>query len=166
MNSESKLTFGSNYLNFLNKLEKIIFYFLSLLLGIMVLFGSMQVFWRYVLQSSLSWSEELMRYINIWTIFLGICLGVPRGLHTAIDAIYNVVNDKAKKVLKMIVLIISIIFSLSLLIIGARFAFANASQVSPTVRIPMVYVFGCIPIGGLLTLLYTVGEILKTNKEV
>lgn len=156
--------YGKKYLKFLDNIDKIIFYLLAFLVSVMLLFGTMQVFWRYILRSSLSWSEEMMRYINIWTIFLGIGLGVPRGLHTAIDAIYNVVKEKTGKNLAYIVKIISLIFGLVMLIIGIKYAMANNLQVSPTVRIPVIYVYASIPVGGLLIILFTIGEFIKSKE--
>ena len=45
---------------------------LALMSAIIVL----QVFFRYVLNNSLAWSEELARYLFIWTIYIGISYGV------------------------------------------------------------------------------------------
>ena len=48
-----------------------------------------QVFFRYVLNNSLSWSEELARYLFIWTIYIGISYGVKMDKHVAVDAVYS-----------------------------------------------------------------------------
>lgn len=56
---------------FLDLLDKIIIAVLILILSVMLLVGAMQVIWRYVLQQSLSWSEELMRYLYVWATMLG-----------------------------------------------------------------------------------------------
>ena len=40
-----------------------------------------QVFFRYVLNHSLFWSEELARYILVWLTFLGASVAYRRGVH-------------------------------------------------------------------------------------
>lgn len=43
---------------------------LSLMLLAMLVICTMQVIWRYVLESALSWSEELARYIFVWLVWV------------------------------------------------------------------------------------------------
>ncbi|WP_308215409.1 TRAP transporter small permease subunit [Sinobaca sp. H24] len=42
----------------------------------MVIVIGLQVFMRFVLSSSLGWSEELARYCFIWLVYIGISYGV------------------------------------------------------------------------------------------
>ena len=50
-------------------LEEII---LVILLVCMTLILGLQVVSRYVFQNSLSWSEELVRYMLVWSAFIGV----------------------------------------------------------------------------------------------
>lgn len=152
------------YDTFLKSLDKIIFTILVIVVCVMVTVGTMQVFWRYVLKSSLFWSEEIMRYLNIWTIFLGVSLGIPRKLHVAIEALLNCLKDTAKKRVTLIIHSIGVIFFVLLIYIGTRFTLFNVHQLSPAVRVPMSMVYAAIPIGGILSLLFIIGEIKKTIK--
>lgn len=51
----------------------------------MIVIGFMQVFFRFVLKSPLTWSEEMIRYIFVWTTFLGVPVGVARNGHASFD---------------------------------------------------------------------------------
>ena len=42
------------------------------LMSTMTVLLAVQVFMRYVMGASLSWSEEIARYLFIWLIYLGI----------------------------------------------------------------------------------------------
>ncbi len=153
------------YQKILEGISRVVFILLTVLVAAMVIIGAMQVFWRYVLAASLSWSEETLRYLNIWTIFLGISLGIPRGLHTAVEAIYSVLSPAGGKALGKIVQILSCGFALLMVLVGAEFALFNGAQLSPTMRLPMLYVYIAIPIGGALAFLFSLGELLKPGKE-
>ena len=58
-----------------------------ILLAAMVCVMGLQVFMRYVLASSLSWPEELTRYMFIWFVFLGIGYGIRYDVHIRVNII-------------------------------------------------------------------------------
>ena len=153
------------YVKMLDKLNKFIFFILVVLVCIMMAVGGMQVFWRYVLKNSLYWSEEVMRYLNIWTIFLGISIGIPRNSHVAIDAIIRALKGRAKFAATITVYIFSLVFFVALFGIGIKFTLYNMGQLSAAMRIPMSMIYISLPVGGFLSILFTIGEILKYWKS-
>jgi TRAP-type C4-dicarboxylate transport system permease small subunit len=52
---------------------------------LIVIVGGLQVFNRFVLNQSLSWSEEFMVYAHIWLIFLAIPVAYARGSHIGMN---------------------------------------------------------------------------------
>ena len=57
-------------------------------ISVMTVCVSLQVFVRYVLQKPMFlWSEELTRFVLIWTVFLGIGVGVKNDGHFAMDVL-------------------------------------------------------------------------------
>ncbi|WP_234186709.1 TRAP transporter small permease [Shinella sp. NM-101] len=55
--------------------------FIVFLMAAMSALIGTQIFMRYVMQSSLSWSEELARYFFIWMTYLGIAYAVRKDAH-------------------------------------------------------------------------------------
>ena len=55
------------------------------LLLAMVVIGGLQVFNRFVLNMSLSWSEELQRYAHIWLVFLAVPVAYRRCAHIGMN---------------------------------------------------------------------------------
>lgn len=55
------------------------------LISIMVAVVAVQVFLRYVTNSSLGWADELSRLTFVWTIFLAIPLGIRAGVHIGME---------------------------------------------------------------------------------
>lgn len=60
---------------------------LFLLLAGMTLVLGIQVFYRFVLNNSLTWSEELARFMFIWSAFLSIGFCLKEGISLKIDTV-------------------------------------------------------------------------------
>ena len=142
-------------------LYKIIFA-VCVLLGIaMIIIGFMQVFWRYFLQQPLSWSEEILRYLYVWSIFLGISIAIPENGHVAVDALMNLLKGLPKKILSVFIHLVILIFFGLMLTIGSQYTLVNIHQMTPSTRISLGVVYISIPLGGLFGLWFTAVELSK-----
>ncbi len=148
----------------LDHIHRGLFWFLVIMGCVMLGIGFMQVFWRYVLESSLYWSEELLRYMYVWVIFLGVSVGIRSRLHVAIDAFITLLRGRPRYVLKTIVHLLTVAFFVLLIVIGIRFTVYNLGQISPAVQLPMSLVYLGIPLGGFFALLFAVEDWVKTGK--
>ena len=54
---------------------------------VMVIAVTLQVVFRYFLNLSLDWGDEIARLTFVWSAFLGVPHGIPRGAHVGIDFI-------------------------------------------------------------------------------
>ena len=61
-----------------------------LLLAGMTLVLGIQIFCRFVLNNSLTWSEELARFMFIWSTFLSIGFCLKEGISLKIDTLISV----------------------------------------------------------------------------
>jgi TRAP-type transport system small permease protein len=124
------------------------------LMAVMILDIFVQVVFRYGLESSLSWSEELARYLFVWVIFVGASVAVRRGQHIALTAITGALPEPFHFFATALTLIAFIAFLLVLtwacipLIVNARFT------VSSELEIPIAWVYVAAPIGSLLSVLH------------
>ncbi|HZK86288.1 MAG TPA: TRAP transporter small permease [Desulfosporosinus sp.] len=112
-----------------------------------VLISFLQVIFRYVLNSSLSWSEELCRYLFVWTVFLGSAVGVFQSKHVSVDIMEKIVPDKIKPYYFLLIHVIVGLFSLFLGYVGLQMAMKSMTQTSPAMQIPLGYIYLAIPIG-------------------
>src|SRR5574341_1452640 len=53
----------------------------GLLIALMTALVALQVVFRYVVNYTLPWSEELARYVFLWASLLGACVALGRGAH-------------------------------------------------------------------------------------
>lgn len=75
-----------------NNVSKIV---CGLLMGYLAIVCTLQVIFRKVLNNSLTWSEESMRYVFIWMILLATATTVKEGSGAAIDLLRK--NAAARK---------------------------------------------------------------------
>jgi len=55
--------------------------FANLSLALLVLVLALQVFFRYVLHTGLTWSEEMSRFAFVWFVYISASLAAQRGTH-------------------------------------------------------------------------------------
>ena len=133
-----------------DNIEKIICVVLLALMSVIIV---VQVFFRYVLQNSLSWSEELARYMFIWLIYIGISYGVKERKHICVDAVYAFMPKKVKPYYGLIGDILFLIFAVLVIFYGINVmnqVLANG-QVSPAAHVPMGLVYAASWVGMILT---------------
>lgn len=74
---------------------------LVILLLAMVAIGGLQIFNRFVLNLSLSWSEELQRYAHIWLVFLAIPVAYRRCVHIGMNMLVDRLAPRVQSALRL-----------------------------------------------------------------
>ena len=134
---------------------------IGLLIAATVAVTFLQVVCRYVLDSSLSWSEEFSRYAFIWAIFLGAGSVARRGQHMAVDALRNVLPGQPRRVLEIAIAVVGIIF-FAVFGYTALLLTENAmGQISTALEIPIAVVYASAPLGVVLTVLHLANGIVQ-----
>ncbi|MBT3359955.1 MAG: TRAP transporter small permease [Rhodospirillales bacterium] len=72
----------------------------GLLFGSIVAMTIAQVFFRFVLDSPLIWSEELSRLFLVWVTFLGAAVVCWDGTHLSVDTVLSKIPVKARRFLR------------------------------------------------------------------
>ena len=108
----------------------------------MTLIMGIQVFSRYIIGVSLSWSEEITRYLFIWSAFLSVSLCTRKCISIKIDQFIQMFPKRGKSLFKVLNLTIEFIFFVYLIPYSYLYlkATIESGQVSPACGIPMYYV--------------------------
>ncbi len=126
--------------------EGTLFIAASLLAAIVVIDGASVVF-RYVLGSPLSWSEEVMRYCNVWLSFIGAITAFARREHMTVD--FGLFGTGAiGRVVRVICLLATLVVAWYMVTLGIRGTISNMAQVSPSAGIMMAIPYAAVPIAG------------------
>lgn len=122
----------------------------------------LQVFYRYVLQKPLSWSEELVLVIFVWCTFLGAAIAVRKKSHFALDIFSKTFSPQVTIVVSVLSdLIIATIASI-LIFHGTKMVLFTWHQYYPVLGFSVAYCYLAFPISGLLILVYTISNLKKT----
>ena len=124
-----------------------------------------QVFFRYVLNHSLFWSEELARYILVWLTFLGASVAYRRGTHPRIDLFVSRFGSRGARAIHVGAHLVALAFFGVLVIYGAQFAYFVRLQISPALQIPKWIVMLVLPISGMVMILHAVAAIVSDPGE-
>ncbi|MBB1489879.1 TRAP transporter small permease subunit, partial [Oceanospirillum sp. D5] len=77
-----------------NKVVRFMEIFLIIIFALLVFDVLFQVFARYVLKGSFSWTEELARFSLIWMSILGAAYLNAKREHLSMDFLYQKFSDK------------------------------------------------------------------------
>jgi len=123
-------------------LEKIVVLLLVVLTGAVF----MQVLSR-TFRFSLSWIEELVRYLLIWMAIWGSALVIYRSSLIHMDVLLKVVPKTVKLILTELGSLLSAVFTLVVIYGSFEYIELGMGQISPALQIDMGYVYLIIPTG-------------------
>lgn len=118
-----------------------------------VFFGTLG---RYTGWYNMFWSDEISRYCMIWSVFLLAGLSAHRGQMFSIDLISERLPIKGQKIMASIRFLFVSIFSIFCCIYGWEMIQRQLQmkQISPSLKIPMWFMYSIVPFGMLLLLIH------------
>ena len=149
-----------------DKLNRVLEVILIMLLSIMVLNVSWQVFSRYVLGNPSSFTDELARYLMIWLGVLGTAYVSGKRLHVAIDILHSQLSLSSQKIMKKVIFSIVILATFLIFIIGgSRLVYLSylLGQKSAALQIPLYLVYVCVPLSGACIIFYKINDLISNK---
>ena len=119
---------------------------LLLMVGVVFL----QTFCRFVIFQSLSWSEELSRYLFVVIIVLGMNLAISKHLFVRIEIIDNYLKGKAKMVMNVVRQLIMMFTNMIFVYSAYKLIIVGGYQTSPAMGMPMSILYALIFVGYIL----------------
>lgn len=122
-----------------------------------------QVFSRYLLGQSYSFTEEFARFALIWLSILGAAYLNGKREHLSMDfLVRKLTEERLKKRMKSIEILMFIFAFVVMVIGGGNLVYTTLylGQVSPAMHISLGYVYAIVPFSGLLIMFYSVHNFL------
>lgn len=137
------------------------------LLGAMVVVTFVQIICR-VFFTALSWSEELARYLLVWSTFIGAGCVYKAGGHISVEVVQNLFPPTVRKAFRIFVHILcGILFAIAV-VYGIKYMGMVGTQKSAALHIPMKYMYAAIPVGCGIMMVHAIALIthILGEKEV
>lgn len=148
-----------------NAIVKILYSVCAFLMFVMVSVVTAQVVSRYVFGNPFTWTEELARYTFVWMSMLGMAVGVKYGSHIALDILVKKLQCTPRKVLVAVNQLFILAFTVTLTYSGFKLVQLGTRQTSPSLGLPMEWVYIVIPVSGLLMMFFVLNETARLFKR-
>lgn len=137
-------------------LQRVLFLGMAALIGVMTLQIVSRVFF-----TATPWTEELARFLLVWMTFLGATLAYQRGRHIAVTVVVDLLPPPLRRVCRAATSLVAIGFLAVLVIVGYAYMDLQSFQTSPSLRIPMNYVYAVIPASAALMIWFALVDLLE-----
>ena len=120
-----------------------------------------QVFYRYVMNDSIIWSEPAAVILMGWFIFLGAAVGIREGYHLSFDILLYVVSHRVKMVLFSLSDIVVAAFGAGMVWFGGQLMASAYGVTLPSLGITGAVDFMPLVVGGVLMVLFSLERLAR-----
>lgn len=145
----------------MDRVARVALWLAGLGLVLMTAFVAAQVFWRYVLNSSLMWSEPGAVILMGWFIFLGAAVGIREGYHLSFDVLLMVLPKRAKLILHSVSDAVVVAFGVGMVWFGGQLAIGAAGTRLPSLGISGAFDFLPVVMGGALMVVFSLERLAR-----
>jgi TRAP-type C4-dicarboxylate transport system permease small subunit len=127
-------------------------YFCAFLMALLVVCLGLQVFFRYVLQAALTWTEELSRFCFIWVIYLGTCVAAKEQQHVRVTAQFLLLPERFRIYQWILADVVWVIFNIVFAVQGVRLVLhmLKYPEITPSLGWSAAWIYAVIPLGFIL----------------
>lgn len=150
-------------INLFNKLECIITRITAIMIILLSILVSWQVFARYVLNTGQFWAEEVSITTMMWIAFLGASGGIWTNSHIGLRFFIGLLPDKLRKIINIINYLIVSIFSLLLFNYGIILVQKTMGGRLSATNIPIGHAYLIIPVSTAFMVIFS---LLKSFHEL
>ncbi len=136
----------------------------AIILASIVVVNAISVFFRYVVDSPLGWTEEFLRYAIVWAVYLVVGSTVYRGEDMAIRLFDSLNNKIINNIAHIATAFSTLLLTAVIFVYGLPLVISNASQFSPTMQLPMTIPYSAVLVGFLILSVQTILSVIQKIK--
>lgn len=150
--------FMEQYRRVVDGLNVAVRWILAALMFVMTVLIGWQVIARFIVGESLTFSEEVSRFVMVWLVLLGAAYAAKNGRLMKVDIVEHLLSGKAKSTVIMVAGVLSIVFYLVLVVFGFFIVSAVSYQMTPATEVSMSIPMAALPVGGILLVINTIHQ--------
>ncbi len=120
------------------------------------------IIFRYLLNAPIMWSDEVSAFALIWITFLGIPYLFSRGDHVALLLLQNMMSEKMRRIITVVMQAV-VIISMGLLLPGCLRNIPFLSR-SPALMLSFRYIYIIMPVSYVLIMYHGLCNIIMLLK--
>lgn len=124
------------------------------------------VWFRYVINDPLSWTEQVCRILFVWSVFAGAAILYRNVLHIAIDMFVLMAPPAAQKVLATINSLLMLLVGAMMFVFGGQITLGTLGQTFGALEISPASFYAAAPYCGLLIVVFWVEKLLDPSKRL
>jgi C4-dicarboxylate transporter, DctQ subunit len=127
----------------------------NITLSALVVVLALQVFFRYVLQIGLSWSEEVSRFFFIWFVYLSASYAVQAGTHIRVSLVVDLLPAPAQRFVRVLSDLLWIGFNAIVIVSGIQLIATMVAHpvYSTSLLLPLSVIYVIIPLSHALMII-------------
>jgi TRAP-type C4-dicarboxylate transport system permease small subunit len=142
-------------------------FLLALLMGLLMVPVSMQIFSRYVgFIPRYIWTEEIARFCFIWIILIGSMIAVREGSHFTVDLLPAAKTKRVEIIGRLFVDFVIFLVALIFIVWGWPLVQFGLMQESEIAELPMVTIYIAWPIAGVTWVLFLAENTIDNVKAL
>ena len=128
---------------------------LTVLMGVLIVPVTMQIFARYFdFIPRYIWTEELARFCFIWIILVGAMIALRNNEHFTVDLLPTPKTNRGKAISRMFVDLMAFIMAMIFVVWGWPLVKFGLLQTSEMAELPMVLIYMAWPLTGITWILF------------
>jgi TRAP-type C4-dicarboxylate transport system permease small subunit len=153
----------------IERIEKLLLKVLTVILvlqgiGLVALIG-VEVLFRYVIGSALSWPEEVAGIVFVWFTLFGIALVMREDEHIAFDSLMQHSSPWVRKGIRIFSQLIIAGYALFMVYYGYTYAAMFTFEKTPAARINLLWLNLAVPLSGILLFFYSLLKMVESLKS-
>ncbi len=127
---------------------------------------NVQVALRYIFNAPTGWTDEWMRLLALWVIFLGTAVAVGRGSHIGLHIIANYLSRRQLRWLNSVVFLLIIIFGAITFVYATQATQTAFGQYFTMTGVPVGWQYLSGPVGLALMLIYSIRNLVNDHDPI
>ena len=115
---------------------------------------------RYILNSSLTWSEELLKILLVWFGMMSVSVLAARREHVSIVIFKEHMPKKVADILTKVTQILTVAICIVVIYAGMRYVLLAGHRPTPALRLPYRYAYAAIPVSFCFVTIFELRNLL------
>lgn len=148
------------YRTFTRWYARLLSWLLVISVGVLIVPVSMQIFSRTIpLIPAYIWTEEMARFLFVWSIMIGAMVGIREGTHFEVD-IWPDMPPRPTAAVKLVAGLFITMFALVFLWWGWEFTWTARNRISELAELPLWMIHAAWPLAGATWVLFQAEHIV------